>query len=248
MINGQRVAAYIALHYGREYLAWAIASVIDDVDEMHVLYSPVGSHLTRTDTPCPETRAELKALAETTAGDKLRWTDGNWSREGEQRDTIYTLTDAPIIVTLDADEVWHPDLLREVIAFGIEANVSDVRVPFWHYWRSLKRVIKHDPAYPVRVKFRQQPAGDRTYSIPPERGEAFRIHHYGYAQSSQIVGYKLSIHGHQNEFRPGYFADVFMTNQQVNCHPCGQIEWDAEAVDVLPFMMGHPYADLELIE
>lgn len=247
MINGHRVAAYIALHYGREFISWAIASIIDDVDELHVLYSPEGSHLTRTDTPCPETRAELYQLAAKAAGDKLRWTDGRWTREGEQRDTIYALTDAPVIVTLDADEVWYPGLLHEVIKFGLEANISDVRVPFWHYWRSLKRVIKHDPAFPTRVKFRNQPAGDRTFSIPPERGEDFRIHHFGYAQSSQIVGYKLKIHGHQNEFRPGYFEDVFMANQQVNCHPCGQVEWDAEDCDVMPFIAGHPYAGMSVI-
>lgn len=247
MIDGHKVAAYVALHYGREFLAWAIASVIHDVDELYVLYSPEGSHLTRTPDRCPETRAELYALAVNTAGDKLRWHDGNWTREGEQRDTIYTLTDAPIIVTLDADEVWVPGLLRSVLEFGFAANVSDVRVPFWHYWRSLKKVIKHDPAYPVRVKFRDFPPGAVTYSIPPDCAENFRIHHYGYAQSSQIVGYKLKIHGHQNEFRPGYFENVFMANVQANCHPCGQVEWVTEDCDVLPFLAGHPYAEMEVI-
>lgn len=246
MISGHRVVAVTALHYGREYLSWAIHSILDDIDELYVLYSPEGSHLTRTAERCPETRDELYTLA-ATAGNKLHWIEGDWTREGEQRDTIYTLTDAPIIVTLDADEVWSPGLLRSVLAFGLEANVSDIRVPFWHYWRSLKKVIKHDPAYPVRVKFLSQPSGDRTYSIPPECEEDFRIHHYGYAQSSQIVGYKLKIHGHQNEFRPGYFEDVFMANKQVNCHPCGQVEWDAEDCEVMPFMAGHPYAGMELI-
>lgn len=249
MINGQRVAAYVALHYGREYLAWAIASVIEDVDELHVLYAPEGSHLTRSTEPCPETRAELYALASVTAGDKLRWFDGNWSREGEQRDTIYTLTDAPVIVTLDADEVWSPGLLPQILQdySAGKITVRTLRLPMWHYYRSLRRVIKHDPAFPERVVFRDLPEGKDTYAIPADRGEDFRIHHYGYAQSAQIVGYKLKIHGHQNEFRPGYFEDVFMANQQVNCHPCGQVEWDAEDCEVMPFLMGHPYAGLELI-
>lgn len=249
MINPPRVAAYIALHYGREFLSWAITSVINDVDELHVLYAPEGSHLVRSDERCPETRAELFALAAKAAGDKLHWTDGNWSREGEQRDTIYTLTDAPVIVTLDADEVWYPGLLSQILQDynAGKFTVRRLRLPMWHYWRSLRRVIKHDPAFPERVVFRDLPAGAATFSIPPECGEDFRIHHFGYAQSSAIVGYKLKIHGHQNEFRPGYFETVFRANQQVNCHPCGQIEWDAEDCEVMPFMAGHPYSELELI-
>lgn len=247
MINGHKVAASIALHYGREYLSWAIHSVLPDVDDVFVLYSPHGSHLTMNREPCPETRDELYALASDAAGDKLHWIDGDWHQEHEQRDSIFTLTDAPIIVTLDADEVWYPGLLPAVLAFGLEAGVSDVRVPFWHYYRSLKKVIKHDPAYPGRVKFRNFPTGDRTFSIPAGQGEDFRIHHYGYAQSSQIVGYKLGIHYHQNEFVPGYFETIFMANRQTDCHPCGQKEWNTEDTDVMVLLRQHPYAGLEMI-
>lgn len=243
----ESVAAYIALHYGREYLSWAIHSIIDDVDALYVLYAAQGSHLTRTAERCPETHDELYALAQNAAGDKLRWIDGDWTQEHEQRNTIYTLTDAPVIVTLDADEIWHPGLLPAVLDFGRQANVSDIRVPFWHYYRSLTKVIKHDPAYPVRVKFRNAPQGAKTFSIPASCGEDFRIHHFGYAQSSNIIRYKMSIHYHQNEFVPGYFQDVFMANRQTNCHPCGQKEWNAESVGILPFMAGHPYAGLEVI-
>jgi hypothetical protein len=248
MIDGHKVAAYTALHYGREFLSWAIHSIIDDVDEYHVLYAPQGSHLTRTAEPCPESRDELYILAQRAAGNKLRWTDGNWTQEHQQRDTIYQLTDAPIIVALDADEVWYPGLLPAVMQFGLAANVSDVRVPFWHYFRSLKKVIKHDPAYPVRVRLRHQPSGVTTFSIPSDCGEDFRIHHYGYAQSSNIVRYKLSIHYHQNEFVPGYFENIFMKNVQNGCHPCGQVEWITEDCGVMPFLAGHPYAGLEIIE
>lgn len=247
MTNPQQVVAVMALHYGREFMSWAIRSVIEHVDAVYVLYAAQGSHLTRTAERCPETRDELYALAKHSAGDKLHWHEGDWTQEHEQRGTIYQLTDAPVIVTLDADEIWHPGLLPAVLAFGQERNVSEIRVPFWHYYRSLTKVIKHDPAYPVRVTFRNQPKGVETFGIPADCGEAFRIHHMGYAQSSAIVRYKMLIHYHQNEFVPGYFQDVFMTNRQTDCHPCGQKEWNTEDVDILPFMQGHPYAGLEVI-
>jgi hypothetical protein len=77
-----KVISYTALHYGRDYLAAAIRSVIDHVDEHWILYSPIGSHGHRTDVPCPDTRDELYAKAELAAGSKLRWHDGEWAHEG----------------------------------------------------------------------------------------------------------------------------------------------------------------------
>lgn len=251
MINGRKVAAVTCLHYGREYLAWAIASVIQDVDELYVLYSPEGSHLTRTPDRCPETRAELYALAASAARDKLRWHDGNWTREGEQRDTIYALTDAPVIVTLDADEIYAPGLLPQILQdySAGKFTVRTLRLPMWHYYRSLRRVIKHDPAFPERVVFRDLPEGKDTYAIPSDQGEDFRLHHFGYSQSIEITRYKWKIHGHLNELRKDcdWLNDVFIANRQTDCHPCGQVEWVTEDCDVLPFLAGHPYAEMEVI-
>lgn len=248
----ESVVAYMALHYGREFMSWAIHSIIDHVDALYVLYAPQGSHLTRTTERCPETRGELYALAARAAGDKLRWVDGDWTQEHEQRNTINTLTDAPVIVTLDADEIYAPGLLPQILQDYREGKFTArrLRLPMWHYYRSLKKVIKHDPAYPERVLFRDLPEGKETYSIPPGRGEDFRIHHMGYALSSNIVRYKWTIHGHLNELRKDcdWFNDVFMANRQYDCHPCGQKEWITEDCEVLPFLAGHPYAGLDLIE
>jgi hypothetical protein len=245
----RKVIAYTALHYGREFLPWAIRSIIDDVEEYHVLYSPVGSHSVRTDVPCPETRDELFRIAHTEAGDKLRWTDGDWRFEGQQRDTIYRLTDADVIVTLDADEVWSPGLLRAILKYGEHATVSDLRVPFWHYWRSLKRVIKHDPAFPVRVRFLPLQKGVTTFQRAPWNTDSFRIHHFGYAISPALMQYKWKIHGHINELRKDcdWFNDVYMANRQFDCHPVGSEWWNPEVCDVPEFLRDHPYANLEVI-
>ena len=66
-----KVVAYTPLLYGREYLYFAIKSIIDYVDRNFVLYTPQGSHTVKTPVPCPESRDELYAIASAAAGNKL---------------------------------------------------------------------------------------------------------------------------------------------------------------------------------
>ena len=84
-----KVIGYTALHYGRDYLGYAIRSVIDAVEEYHVLYTSQGSHGHRSQAHCPDTRLELFEIAEAAAGAKLRWHEGSWLWEGQQRDAIF---------------------------------------------------------------------------------------------------------------------------------------------------------------
>lgn len=243
-----KVIAYTALHYGRDYLAAAIRSVIDYIDEYHVLYTPAGSHSHRTDVPCPETRQELYMLAWAAAGDKLRWHDGEWSHEGQQRDTIYQIVpDADAIITLDADEIWPVTVIERTLMAARYAQSRVYRVPIIHYWRSFNRAILHDPAYPERLVIPGVKPGQHAYL-----DQGF-INHMGYAQRSEIVGYKLLTHGHRNEFRRDcdWFRDVFLANRQSDCHPVGSEYWNPEPVNPLDYMPGwmaqHPYYGLELI-
>lgn len=233
--------AYTALHYGRDYLADAIASVIDHVDAYHVLYSATGSHGTRTTTSCPETRDELLHIAWAAAGDKLVWHDGQWPHEGAQRDSIFAIApDADRVVVLDADEIWT-DATRILAAADI-ASAGQVRVSMIHFWRSFRRAVLHDPAYPIRVHYPQR-AGEATVAGP--------IAHMGYAQRSEIVRYKLAVHGHRAELRPNWYEAVWASNAQSDCHPVGSEYWTPESVDpgtYLPATMrDHPYATLEVI-
>ena len=244
------VIAYTALHYGRDYLASAIRSVIDHVDEYHVLYSAVGSHGFAANVPCPETRDELYAIAESAAGGKLRWHDGQWAHEGYQRDSIHVYApDADVILVVDADEVWPRGLVRNMTD-GVDMPFFPhrVRLPMIHYWRSFHRAILHDPAYPVRVIYPKQPEGEMGLSKL-----VGCINHMGYAQRPEIVNYKQLTHGHRGEWRQDdWFNTVFMANAQTNCHPVGSEYWNPEAVnpwDYLPqWMSEHPYYGLEVIE
>src|SRR5688572_11569683 len=118
-----RIVCYIALLYGSDFMNHAIRSIIDDVDSVVVLYSPVGSHGHQSDMPCPDSRETLYEIASNAAGDKLRWFDGLWAHEGQQRDSIFQIVpDADVIVVLDSDEVWLPGLLNDAIEHGIREN------------------------------------------------------------------------------------------------------------------------------
>ena len=248
------VIAYTALLYGRDYLASAIRSVIDSIDEYHVIYSPVGAHGHRTDIPCPETRDELYAIAETAAGSKLHWHDaGPFIHEGYQRDSIHACApDADVILVLDADEIWPDGLAQHIIGqYERQANwhplVRTLRVSMIHLWRSFHRGILHDPAYPVRAIF---PKSQGTM----EGGLAWKpIVHMGYAQRSEIVEYKQHTHGHKGEWRKDdWFNSIFMDpDRRTDLHPVGSEYWTAEDINpwqYLPeWMKAHPYATLDLI-
>lgn len=250
-----KTIAYSALHYGREYLGYAIKSVIDYVDEYWVLYSAIGSHGFLTNTPCPDTREELYWIAQQVAGNKLHWVDGTWAHEGLQRDSITKhCPDADVIIVLDADEVWPSTMIQQAIMRASLQMRSKMRAPMVHFWRSFYRAVLHDPAYPIRVicpKALDKPEGtlDDTYTE-----KQLFVAHMGYAQRPAIVEYKLLTHGHRNELRTDidWFKERYMANAQEDCHPVGSEYWNPVSVnpwDYMPaFMENHPYSQMEVIE
>ena len=247
-----KIVAYATLLYGLDYLKEAVRSVIDDVDAIWFMYTPTPTFTHNHDLVNPDSAENLFAFAQESAGAKCGWYTaraGQFRNEGEHCDYIYTLApDADVYVRLDVDEIWTAGLLRAAIDFGIQHNAARVRVPFYHYWRSFRRAMIDDPAYPDRVKFRAgQPDIDVTIH------DAGRIHHMGYAQHSSVVEYKQRISSHAGEWRWGdnWFENVFLANRQYDCHPVSRNWWTP--VDVDPYALGmpeymrqHPYADLEV--
>jgi hypothetical protein len=246
-----KIVAYTALLYGADYLGWAIRSVIDHIDKYWVLYSAQGSHGHQTDLVCPDHAADLYDIAKQAAGDKLHWytaSPGQWQHEGMQRDYIHTVApDADIILVVDSDEVWSEGLADFAIKTSVKANPKLMRLPMYHYWRSFRRAVLGDPALPVRV-INSHGVDEATLYADGH------IHHFGYAQRSEIVQYKIETHGHKAEWRKDvdWFHDRFMANAQQDCHPVGSEYWNPEVVDPytlgLPaWMKAHKYAELEVI-
>lgn len=250
MIDNRRVAAVICLHFGADFLPYAMRSLADVVDEFLVMYSPVANHgVYNPSLTCPESRDTLLEAAFATAPDRTRWFDcSSWNSEGEQFKSAWPHTEADVIVKLDADEIWSPRLLEYAVGYGRLQEVREIRVSLVHYWRSFHKAFTHDPAAPGRIYLREFAGGETTYVPPNEQG---RIHHFGYCQNIRLMEYKIKTHGHSREFRKDvdWFKDVYLANRQYDCHPIGSEYW-MTPVDVIPpdFILDHPYANLALVE
>lgn len=264
-----KIVAYTPLLYGAEWLSWAIRSVIDVVDEYHVLYSPHGCHNgnKRVELPPGEDARTLFEIAQDAAGRKLRWythVEG-WSTEGQQRDTIFQLAPgADRVLVLDADEIYGPGLAAAVIAASASApDVREWRVPMIHLWKDVYHAILHDPAFPIRLINPHAPAGSsatfdahahdeakrallaRTTDHVPEFHS--RIVHCGYAISPALMRAKWLTHGHTNEYRRDidWYQERYLNlAAKTDLHPVGSEYWNAEAIEpfvYLPaFMAEHP--------
>ncbi len=241
--ESMRVVGFMALHYGLDYIQYAIESIIDFVDVLHIAYSPVGSHGATTPVPCPESERDLRALAHKAAAGKLVWHYGTWPHEGAQRDMIYEWApDADIIVVCDSDEVWATHQLIHGIRTVQETKARNYRVPMVHYWRSFRRCFTKDRSFPVRLINPRITSDDEWY-LSETWGY---INHFGYAIKPDLMRYKWLIHGHRAEYRQGWWENVYMNKTcQQDLHPVGNDSWNYEIVEQLDYMPNgrktHPF-------
>lgn len=245
-----KVIGMMALLYGKPYIASAIQSIIDNVDEMHILYALGPSHNGGTTALAnPDTEDELHAIASTVAGKKLRWTHGRWTYEFQQRNAIYAIAPgADIILVADYDEIWGDGLADEAIDYAKHSTANQIRLPFTHAWRSMHKGFRHDPAYPARV-INTQKKGE-SVTMPTDK----RVFHCGYAIPVEYMRYKWNgIHGHQADLRRdcNWLEDVYIANRQIDCHPVGSEWWNVEDIpdsEIPTPLKHHQYYGKGLIE
>ncbi|KKM19987.1 hypothetical protein LCGC14_1650070 [marine sediment metagenome] len=240
-----KVSAFICLHHGQDYLEYAIRSVVDIVDEVLVVYSPKPSHGQEGSRPCPESRERLYGIAKLAAGGKLRWKEGDFASEGAHRDFGVSQTKGDIVLVLDADEVWDKTALKEALEEVQHGEANHYLVNPVHLWRSFKWICK-DAMWPVRFI---KKAGN---ALVEHRYLKQQYYHFGYARKPQDVHYKMSIHGHKNELRLGWFTKKFLVWSPGvgDVHPTCRDVWTPEAFDKseLPELMKeHPYYDMDII-
>jgi len=243
------IASYTALHYGTDYLYWALRSIRDDVDQHVILYCPHGSHGAKTDRVCPDSRAELQKQAQLAIGKKLLWIDGDWSYEHEQRESIYQyVPDADVILIVDADEIWGTGLAKRMIE-AYRMNIRTIRAPVLEFWRSFHYAEQTNLVFPERAIYPHGMHGEPGY-LPLDNNRP-RICHMGYAKRSEIVEYKQHTHGHKGDWREGWYEEKFLKNDRYDCHPTNVAFWHPTPVnplDYMPsFMAEHPYFNLEVI-
>lgn len=240
-----KIVAYTALHYGAPFLASAIRSVIDYVDEYFVFYTDVGSHGFRSDAVCPDQRDDLMRIAMGAAGDKLRWYEGQYTQETEQRGRIHHYApDVDAILIIDSDEVFLPAQVERLLDMALKGSVRNYLSYEMPFWRSFYRAIPDRLCQPVRA-------------INPKNAEGTQstdtfFAHFGYAQPTRYIEYKMKLHGHRADWRPEWFAERWLPNAQADLHPTNRDFWNTREVnpfDYVPaWMAEHPFVAMEVIE
>jgi len=236
-----RVAAMCALHYGKEYLREVVAALDPFVGKFIVLYTPEPSYGHASALSCPDSEEELKACC--LDNPKVQWHSGRWPNEAVHRAAVRPMIqDVDVVLVADSDEVWEPATVESAIKTAVDGDASHYGVDgFVHFWRSFHQCCR-DVWRPVRVLCPKRAHKETDLSAT--------IYHFGYAQSEAIVAYKMSCHGHKDEWRPEWWKDRFLADARIDLHPTVFNWWNAEAFDrtKLPELVRrHRYYDVELI-
>lgn len=241
------------LHYGKDYLPYAIKSIYDQVDYCHVFFTPTPSHGHSTNIPPIETRDQLITAAHSyDPHGKVKWYDMlGVTHEGPQRDLALQTVQAAgadLVLVLDYDEIWPDGLAAEFLGLvGHSNSARNWLANMIHFWRSFDWACR-DQGWPVRIIDLRQAGG--TAYLPAESG---KILHFGYAITDKVMRYKWRIHGHKSELRPDWFEGKWdRWPPSLDCHPTNDKDfWMPEPFDKaqLPsFMRSHPFYNLERIE
>lgn len=249
-----KVLAYIPLHYGVDYIAKAIESVYPTVDEILVLYTPTPSHGKGTSLVCPDTKeALINEVANTDPDNKIIWWDGTYTREGVHRDVAFSYAKRnkfDIVVALDSDEVWNTEYLKELIKEVYERKAAKCLIWMRHLWRSFNWICD-DPMRQERIYYIGEAKELLIYADKPTN----QVWHFGYARELKQVEYKISIHGHSNEWitsKDKWFNEKYKPFPPVqDVHPTCKNTWNPIPFDKTELpeeMKSHPYFNLKSID
>lgn len=195
------IVAYYALHYGSDYLAHSLRSIYENVDKIVIVYSPQPSYGTTQTIPNPDTRANIQdeLMKFGDPQNKIIWIEKQFGSEGEHRDFSVAqcrLIGAKYVLVVDADEIWNPPALRAFIdKLHLEPNIRNQLIRMDTLWRSFDHHCIDD-MWPTR-----------GINLAAENGHGYsqdRVFHFGYAREFKHIEYKMSIHGHKHEIRPGW--------------------------------------------
>lgn len=247
-----KLQSYTIVHYGKDYIGFALKSIVDVIPKINVFYTETPSHGHPTNERCPETAQDiLNAIEEQIPLNRFNFVRSpRIAHEGQQRDWAVNhcvRQGAETLLVIDCDEVWHADVLEKAIKHVIDGNQRSWLINFTHLWRSFDWACR-DESCPVR--FLDTTCNDGNGYIPKELGN---IYHFGYAIRDSLMRYKWQIHGHHNELRSGWFDTKWSVwPPPEDCHPTNdQNFWTPQKFDkttLPPVMLKHPFYYNERIE
>lgn len=243
-----KVLAYTALHYGLDFLWYALESVKDHVDEHLILYTERPSFSYSGQLPNPDTREKLKAVADQFP--HVTWLDITAHGEGEHRQKALSYARQlkyDLVLVVDSDEVWDKKYLPKALsmAYNSRAKQFAVRGSQWlTFWKSFNEYVQ-DGFAPVRVHNLKN-SGPEEFL---EDGDNIWIYHCGYAIRDELMKYKLSCHGHKMDIPGNWYREKwegYQKGKTTHLHPATDAYW-IETEDYkkqLPeILKGHPYAE-----
>jgi hypothetical protein len=239
--------AFCILHYGKPYLKAALEAIVPQVDKVVILYTDTPSQGYTTDMTCPDTRDDLKNIADKF---KVAWVDGHWENEGLHCDAIKAYSqDYQWLVRFDADEIYPEGMVNHYIKIAEKSKFKMYRMPFKHFWRSFDRVC-YDGQYPFRL---ERLDGGEGYDWLPCENDEQKICHMGYAMPTKYIEYKMQVQAHRAEWRPDWFENIWLKNGQDNVHPVAYVVplWQPEDYDKtkLPKVLrDHEYFNMDIIK
>ena len=248
-----KVLGAVIIHYGKDYFKQSLASIVDHVDEIVVFYTNTPSHGTLTRLQCPDTRDELRAIADQF---KCTWVEvshiGQENQHRQQYINYAVKNGFDQILIVDSDEIHVSEKIPEMLEAANNEPFKRVGVR-GSQWLTLYRSFNDyvtDGFAPIRVINVNKPDGESFID------KGF-IYHMGYCITDQLMEYKISCHGHRADFQKN---NSWLTNKWHNfksgvtqyLHPATEAYWiDAHPFDknTLPqLLIDHPYFNLDIIK
>lgn len=239
-----KTLAYYPIHYGSEYLSYSMQSIRDHVNHIVVFYSSKPTYGHAGGLSNPDRMSDISIICEKWNAEFIDITGLNISRENQHRQLVFKYASEynyDLIVAADYDEVWEN--LEEAIEYVSKGSAFQygIRGSRWyHFWKSFNEVNR-DGFNPIRL-----------FNMKNRRGteeliEKGIIYHFSYAISEKFMRYKISCHGHKDEFANTWFRDKWLNYKRGETkilHPATDAYWvETESFDktTLPeFMKEHP--------
>jgi len=238
-----KVLGYIMLHYGIEYLEYALTPLVIACDKVIILYSMNPTHNGKDGYVNTDHREKLMAIAN--KFNNVQWIDVfDIHGEGQHRNEIFKYTNGyDVLVNADYDEVWDLADLQRAIKETYASPYRNHGIDgFIHFWRSFGYVLHPDWFRPVRLVHLREKNTDKQPDIKA------KIYHFGYAIKRRKMEYKMSIHGHRAEWDKNWLRTWVRwqpNNTEGKFHPCSDRVWKEikqfDRTKLPKFLYKHPY-------
>lgn len=247
-----KLYAVVPIHYGSDYLQWAIRSVYDVAYEIGVFIMRCPWQDVATLIPRLENDDEIERIARSYDPENKIYVERLLGFHFQEDQWIHLTTRAQTqgaewVLRLPPDEVWPRETLDFYLEYADFYKSSVIKVPRRHFWRSFQWSCSDN----FRAdRFIRCNGGGEAREGPEMRENLW---HFGYARKPYDILYRTMLKWYQSGWRNGWFEGTFLQfpNRKADLHPFAEGIWNATAYDPKRFpamMEDHPYWPMAVIE